>query len=449
MQTVNFQCGHCGNLMAVGLNFLGQQVRCPHCQQVVMAPASAAPAPTPAAAPAPGPVPAFLQPTINFNKNNEEESIFAPPPPDDDLFGAPSAAPRLELPPAPPPSSPAPPVLDSTMAFEPSPPAMQPAPEPPANPDATTLLVDGAAQSAVTGPANDSTLLTADTFGTAAPAVTRVPRVQAGSGSLWWLYTLVLPLISYAILSTVLIVILWNKSATVRVDPLEAMPDVNGDTPGVRPGGGGNQRMNWLPPEEFNNIPIAPHRKVALGDTLKVGDLEIKPLKVEQKIVKVFVENAVNPEPCGNASLVLTMRLRNISSKWAFTPLDNYFDRKVRPGNPKPLTLVEFSGKRFYGGPATWYPRVRSSKRREDRQWLDGRSNFDERGLAPGEAKDTFVCTDGDDGNVVQALLDRDGPLLWRVQLRRGVVQVGKALKPATTVIGVEFTKKQIEIVDQ
>src|SRR3954468_5525969 len=43
MQTVNFQCGHCGNLMGVSVEFLGQQVRCPHCQQVVVAPASAGP----------------------------------------------------------------------------------------------------------------------------------------------------------------------------------------------------------------------------------------------------------------------------------------------------------------------------------------------------------------------------------------------------------------------
>ena len=37
MATVNFQCGHCAKLMAVNATFLGQQVRCPHCQQVVVA----------------------------------------------------------------------------------------------------------------------------------------------------------------------------------------------------------------------------------------------------------------------------------------------------------------------------------------------------------------------------------------------------------------------------
>src|SRR5207253_1607577 len=37
MRTVNFHCGHCGNLMAVEEKVLGQQVCCPHCQQIVLA----------------------------------------------------------------------------------------------------------------------------------------------------------------------------------------------------------------------------------------------------------------------------------------------------------------------------------------------------------------------------------------------------------------------------
>ena len=41
MQTVNFNCPHCGNLMAVGMNLLGRNVRCPHCKAVVQAPTAA------------------------------------------------------------------------------------------------------------------------------------------------------------------------------------------------------------------------------------------------------------------------------------------------------------------------------------------------------------------------------------------------------------------------
>ena len=87
MANVNFQCGHCHNLMAVGQEYLGQQVRCPHCQQVVLAPAPASP-----------PAPPVDLPTIEVPQPEEHESIFTPPDAaQEDLFGD-SAVPRVELP---------------------------------------------------------------------------------------------------------------------------------------------------------------------------------------------------------------------------------------------------------------------------------------------------------------------------------------------------------------
>src|SRR5262245_29517026 len=98
MQPVQFKCGHCNNLMAVGPEFLGQQVRCPHCQQVVVAPA-----PQPAAAPAEAPkesvtVPAEAPPAPEFTvpSASEQDSIFEPMKIDDDLFAAPP--PKVEVP---------------------------------------------------------------------------------------------------------------------------------------------------------------------------------------------------------------------------------------------------------------------------------------------------------------------------------------------------------------
>src|SRR5438093_13583986 len=86
MATVNFQCGNCNNLMAVGSEHLGQQVRCPHCQAVVVAPAAGAAAPAPAPA-----QPAPFSPTVS-----DQDDIFAPPEPSDDLFGRPEG-PRVEM----------------------------------------------------------------------------------------------------------------------------------------------------------------------------------------------------------------------------------------------------------------------------------------------------------------------------------------------------------------
>ena len=104
METVKFQCGKCQKVMAVGADLLGKQVRCPHCQQVIMAPASApAPvlAPAGAAAPAPGGAPevVFRMPAP---RTEEEGSIFGETEEEgDDLFNSPRV-PTVELPPAPP-----------------------------------------------------------------------------------------------------------------------------------------------------------------------------------------------------------------------------------------------------------------------------------------------------------------------------------------------------------
>ena len=94
--TVNFHCPHCGNLMAVGTNLLGRNVRCPHCKQVVRAPAAAGdaaavPGPAPQAPPlTPAPPPQFQVPA----PGEHHESIFGERH-DEDLFGSEPLKPRL------------------------------------------------------------------------------------------------------------------------------------------------------------------------------------------------------------------------------------------------------------------------------------------------------------------------------------------------------------------
>src|SRR5205085_5006316 len=82
METVNFQCGHCQQLLAVNKDHLGQQVRCPHCQQVVVAPL-----PSPPAAAAP-PFPDSVEPTYQYTTSEDQDSIFSAPAESEDLFGA-------------------------------------------------------------------------------------------------------------------------------------------------------------------------------------------------------------------------------------------------------------------------------------------------------------------------------------------------------------------------
>ena len=54
---------------------------------------------------------------------------------------------------------------------------------------------------------------------------------------------------------------------------------------------------------------------------------------MERKRVKVYVQgHEQKPEWCKHDSLVLHLRLRNASADVAFVPLDNYFDRRWKPG---------------------------------------------------------------------------------------------------------------------
>src|SRR5262245_60167276 len=108
MQTVNFQCGHCGKLMGVSAEHLGQQVRCPSCQQVVLAPASGGPAPVSSA-----------PPTQHGAADLSDDIFHTPSDTDDALFGPDKGPkPEIHLPPATLPPTPEPPApTPSPMTF--------------------------------------------------------------------------------------------------------------------------------------------------------------------------------------------------------------------------------------------------------------------------------------------------------------------------------------------
>ena len=230
------------------------------------------------------------------------------------------------------------------------------------------------------------------------------------------------------------------------------MPDVDGDTPGVRKG----RTKAWLEATQKTVTQTLPeHLKVRLGETVRVGDLEVTPTRVERGRVSILTEGAEeHPEPSPHDALLLHLRLKNVARDYAFTPLDNYFDRRWKSGDgpPVPFTLLQAGRETFFGGPARWYPLGVPLARRERRDWLAGRKNIDRRGLEPGEEAETYLATDGWDPAVAAYLFGAAGdgragrpyrgPLLWRVQLRRGLVgHEGREL-PATAVIGVEFSDR-------
>src|SRR3954470_18692725 len=124
MQTVNFHCPHCGNLMAVGTNLLGRNVRCPHCKQVVRAPAAAGDAPgvqgpapqAPPLTPAPPPQFKVQTPTEHHESISGERH-------DEDVFGSEPLKPTM-----PTMAVPSQPTMPQTV-YAPPPPAPPPPPQ--------------------------------------------------------------------------------------------------------------------------------------------------------------------------------------------------------------------------------------------------------------------------------------------------------------------------------
>jgi len=166
----------------------------------------------------------------------------------------------------------------------------------------------------------------------------------------------------------------------------------------------------------------------------------------------VLVSGFSKSEPCKGDSLVLRLKLKNVSSDQTFSPLDYYFNRKWKEKSknsyPPPFTFVQFGTekpeKSFFGGPANWLPLALagSKKSQSPRETVED-ENLDKI-LEPGDEMTAFLCTDGDDSSA-QEILNHQGPMLWRLQVRRGLVSVGAKEIPATAVIGVEFGANDVK----
>jgi DNA-directed RNA polymerase subunit RPC12/RpoP len=457
MQPVQFPCGHCGKLMAVIVEHRGRQVRCPHCQQVVVAPPPAAPAPVAGSAEAP---PGRTETISHTPAAGEAEDIFSPADVSDDLFGR-SEPPRIEMPPEPPaPSLPSDNIvpLPSAEATQASTPpeaaATMPSSLPPfSGNDGTVVLPAGGESSWM----SDSVTETLGPPPHELPPTLPVDSAPASSTRLsrrtepktpWFLLLVFSPLLLYAIVITVFSLMLYRQEQDLEQRlrrNFETMPD-EGDKPGVEKG---KKVSLWKYDSRRPILPLPENLCTTLDQhqSLRIGELQVTPDRVERKRIKVMVEGA-NPEPCQGDSLVLYLKMKNLSSEYAFAPLDNYFDRSWHEGAQPPFTLLEVGNNyRFHGGPADWYPR---GDRNHKREWIEGRNDQPDV-LQPGEEKEMFVCTDGNNQKAVSVLFGEGsrpayhGSFLWRVRVRRGLVRVQDKDYSATAVIGVRFTDKDID----
>jgi hypothetical protein len=428
MQTVHCTCGHCGNLMAVGQEYLGQQVRCPHCQQVVMAPV-----PTPAAAPAPSPAAEPDHQPFTFTAAKESDSIFTPPEHHDDLFGDPRP-PTIEMPPEPAPPAPAPP-LENGPTF-PATGAEATVVDPLANPalDRTEILEPPPSWPA---PTED---VKADTPAAEPERPAPRPGARRPSEGVSSTNTLLIFLVPYAIFMTVVALYFYYQSRQIK-HPLEYLPDYPAENPGTTRKSG---KVSSIFQQQKVDVPLPSKLHVRLHDTLRIGALEVTPERVQKTKVVFLSGGKLNPQPAGRESLVLTLQLRNVSDDQVFYPTDPAFDARWDKRQPKPYTFLEVGGKRFFGGAIPWELHENKPGGKAARtEYLQGQEQ-DNQPLGPGEKRTTVVATDPDDKDVLASLNGFKGSLVWRVRLRRGLVQVNDREVPASAVIGVDFSATDI-----
>jgi len=398
--------------MGITEDFLGKQMRCPHCQTIQMLPminaAGSAEAP-----PAP-PVHAVEPETDIMNFKYEPPEIPAPEELPREILSFPGSDKSQE-----------------TSAEEYA---------------AVSTPVEGKDSNAV-----PTEIFTPETNGESAapapwdnaPSITgEAARKRPVASKSMAMPIIFFSLLSYSVMATaILILVLVRMKTAGPLHPLEYIPDVDGDNPGAK-----RTKIRFNHDKETTQTIVPSHLRTKIGLAIRVGELEVTPLAVEKATVSVLVSGFSKAEPCKGDSLVLRLKLKNVSSDQTFSPLDYYFNRKWKEKSknsyPPPFTFVQFGTekpeKSFFGGPANWLPLALagSKKSQSPRETVED-ENLDKI-LEPGDEMTAFLCTDGDDSSA-QEILNHQGPMLWRLQVRRGLVPVGAKEIPATAVIGVEF----------
>jgi hypothetical protein len=166
--------------------------------------------------------------------------------------------------------------------------------------------------------------------------------------------------------------------------------------------------------------PIPESQITTVGKPLRVGLLELTPLAV--KAGSTTLEHRTpdgNRERSdgGSGSLILRLRLRNLSKNDTFTPLERSFVRQ--PDQGMPASYIELET----GGLLENYPLALDSERS-----IVGQS-FEP--LGPNQSRDLVIASD--QGSLPLA----QGPMIWRLQLRTGPNQ--------TETIGVQFNDSEIQ----
>jgi hypothetical protein len=225
---------------------------------------------------------------------------------------------------------------------------------------------------------------------------------------LWLAFVLVL---SYASAVTIGLAWIWWTGRRLHPDEDEASPPAAAEVR-ADPGARSVQSRRVITPP-----PIPADRVTTLGRTIRVGDLEVTPLRVTSGLVLLrgtLTGNRIHSG--GDEALKLRLRLKNVSEDSIFAPLDEGFlrERGAGPGD----SLVEADGRQI-----EMYPLAVASELAVVGQAF--------RELEPGQSYETQIVTAPDSAG-------RTAPeMTWRLRLRTGIER--------TDTIGVRFRADEVK----
>lgn len=205
-----------------------------------------------------------------------------------------------------------------------------------------------------------------------------------------------------------------------------------------------NPKLKALFPDQKQKLPPQLVTNIKSKNSVRVGDLEVTPLKIERRPVQYFTSRASNAK-AGRAAnrewLVLHVKLKNVSTDCYYHPTDPAFVRNAKMEGEifQPYTRIEFAnGKTFPGGPFPW----RTGRSPDLLPWVQEQEK-DVEPLAPGEERQSVILSIYEP-ELWEAVEKSKEPILWRVQFRCGVVPTTKGDVSVTGVVGIEFKKTDI-----
>ena len=213
-------------------------------------------------------------------------------------------------------------------------------------------------------------------------------------------------LIPYSILATAAVGYLYFLLSQPKMDPLERLPD-------PKPKDGGPRYQERVQ----HDSPLPAKLKTRLREPLSIGALQVTPIKVEKS----------------GDDLILHLKMKNVSQDLVFNPLSKDFLKP--PAGNLPYTYLEGGNPkvRIHGG----YPEWPSAPQ--------GKAGSFGGEIGPGEEELVRIVTGAAYKEDVKRLVQSRDALLWRVQVRRGFVDVRGNPVSATAVVGVEFQAKDFE----